>query len=202
LVAGVVTLCLVFGWWQNQEVRLGGAISTAKSLWLATALGCFFVIPWTWWRDPALGASFRRLAGVFLAGFLGRALIEAPVLVFSNAWRCWHGMAHDAIMLGWIAVAGWRLPPPADGIESAARRGLPLVGVAIVFEMLNAWLFQGVARPQEGVYFASHDARFALINRLTWMELALLWPLLVFWVLQYALSPRVKQAPAGEGAWI
>jgi len=202
-LAGVVVLCLAFGWWQNRGDRLGGPISTAKVLWLASAIGCFFVIPAVWWRDAALSAPFRRLALFFLAGFVARAMIEAPVLVLTAAWRCWHGLAHDAVMLAWLIVGGWSLPPAGNEIERCGRRGVPIVAVALVCEMVNAWLFQSVARPQDGVYFAGEDSRFVLINRLTWLELAVLWPALVLWIARYAWSPRLKSTSSGEAeAWL
>ena len=193
-----MAVCLGFGWWQNQAARTGGPISIAKMLWLGTAIGCFYVIPWVWWRDTALSAGFRRVAFVFLAGFAVRAVIEMPLLVWTTAWRCWHGLVHDALMLGWLAAGAGFLAPAAIETERSARRGLPLVGAAVVCEMVNAWLFQNVARPQDGVYFASEDSRFAVINRVTWTELALLWPALGFWILRYAWSPRIKNPPPAE----
>lgn len=202
LLVIVVVLCAGFGWWQNQAERLGGPISLAKCLWLATALGCFFVIPWALWHDRSLGAPLRRLAGWFFAGFLVRAAVEVPVLLLSGAWRCWHGLLHDAVMLGWLLVAGLRLPGHASATEAAARRVLPLLGAALIFEMLNAWLFQEVGRPQDGEYFAAPTERFHLINRLTWIEVVLLWPLLAFWIVRYAWSTNLKAPPAEPGTWI
>ena len=79
---------------------------------------------------------------------------------------------------------------------------LPLLGAALVFEMLNAWLFQEVARPQDGEYFAAPTGRFQFINRLTWIEIGLLWPLLALWIVRYASSANMKAPPEEPGTWI
>jgi hypothetical protein len=173
-------LCVGFGVWQNTHGGVGGDISPAKVLWLWMAIGCFLVIPACLWGDARLSGAARRLWGVFFLGFAVRVAIEMPMLAFSRAWRCEYGIAHDAVMLLWLGRGLFGLPR-ADRVT---RTFAVLVSLALVAEMLNAFLFSQAADPAQGVYFASKAQAFATINRITWIELAILLPLLVYgaWV--------------------
>ncbi|MGH7846164.1 MAG: hypothetical protein ACREQW_13475, partial [Candidatus Binatia bacterium] len=53
--------------------------------------------------------------------------------------------------------------------HSAARCFLVSIRVALVCEMILAWLFYRATRGQIGIYFASDDPHFAFINNLTWV---------------------------------
>jgi hypothetical protein len=174
--------CLGFGWWQNHGASIGGAISLAKILWLNLALACFFLIPAVLWRDPRAGDRTRLVYGLFLGSFLLRALIEAPMLYVWQNWRCGYGITHDLVMIVLI-IAG--ISPPRfatfpDSDASARRFGFLLL-ITLACEALNAWLFSRVADPRQGIYFASTEAGFATINRITWMEISLLYPAIVWW---------------------
>lgn len=185
LALGVLLLlCLGFGLWQNHQPRLGGAISTAKVLWLYTALSCFFVVPAVLWRDRALSPAARSLAAVYFGGYVLRALVEMPMLVWTRAWRVEHGIGHNAVMLGLALWLRTRLPA---GVEADAplRRFVLLLVAAALFESLNAALFGIYGKPQEGQYFASDDPVFVWINRITWAEVALMLPALAAWVWSY-----------------
>jgi hypothetical protein len=171
----VLGLCVGFGVWQNTLGSVGGNISPAKVLWLWMAIGCFLVIPACLWRDARLGGAGRRLWGVFFLGFAARVVIELPMLAFTRTWRCEYGIAHDAVMLLWLGY-GFVAVPREDRVT---RIFAALVSLALVAEMINAFLFSQEADPAQGVYFASEAEAFAMINRITWIELAILLPLLV-----------------------
>lgn len=173
-------LCVGFGVWQNSHGDVGGDISPAKVLWLWMAIGCFLVIPACLWRDARLSGAGRRLWGVFFLGFAARVAIELPMLAFTRAWRCEHGIAHDAVMLLWLGCGVVKVPRQ----DRVTRTFAALVSLALVAEMLNAFLFSQAADPAQGVYFASEAEAFSTIIRITWIELAILFPLLVYavWV--------------------
>lgn len=170
----VLVLCVGFGIWQNGHGVVGGSISPAKILWLALALGCFLVVPACLWLDRRRSRSGRSLWGGFLLGFGVRALIELPLLVFTRAWRCEYGIAHDALMLLWLGYGFFRVPHT----DRVTRAFAFAVSLALIAEMLNAFLFSGAANPSEGVYFASEAPAFSTINRVTWLEIAFLTPIL------------------------
>lgn len=172
----MVLLCVVFYGWQNQYGVVGGGISLAKALWLATALVSLFLIPGWLWRDGNLSRIERTRYGVFFAGYVLRAVIEMPLLLFTYEWRCWHGIAHNATMLAllWFMRRG-RNEAKFDG----------LLTLVILAESLNAWMFSKVGSPQTGIYFADASLAFARINIITWIELSILIPLLGFWLRWY-----------------
>lgn len=185
--ATLLVLCACFGWWQSGEGRVGGPMSAAKVLWLFLALTHFYLAPFWLWKDRGLSQSWQRLWGIFFAGFLLRAVIEIPMLVFTRAWRCEHGIAHDAVMLVVLVMLARKIP--ADE-HREIRPFAWLAGLALVFEALNAWMFSQVGNPEAGIYFASSDDRFRVINWITWGEVAILFPLYLRWLIQYIRSSR------------
>lgn len=175
-------LCASFGWWQNAGARAGGPISTAKVLWLFLTLTHFFLAPFWLWRDRSLPPAWRRLWAFFFAGFIIRGVIEIPLLLWTRAWRCGHGIAHDAVMLAVLIVQARKTP--ANEHEEL-RFFAWLAGLALVFEALNAWLFSRIGNPEAGIYFASSEDRFRTINLVTWGEIAILFPLFLSWLVRY-----------------
>lgn len=181
VVFTVFLLCMGFYEWQNHDGRVGGGISLAKALWLATALVNLFVIPAWLWRDAKLSLTERRRYGVFFAGFVLRAFIEMPLLLFTHQWRCWHGIAHNVIML----VLLWGMPR-----GNRIHKFDGLLTLVLLAETLNAWMFSKVGSPQIGIYFASASPTFAHINAITWIELTILIPMLVFWLKRYITTSK------------
>ncbi len=165
--------------WQNQHGSVGGGISLAKALWLVTALVSLYLIPaWLAW-DPDLSATERKRYTIFFYGFLLRAVVELPVILFTREWRCWHGILHNMVMLAllWIMRRG----------SDRSRYDVQLT-LVLLAESLNAWLFSTAGDPAAGIYFADASARFAQINMITWTELAILVPLLGMWLWNYTLD--------------
>lgn len=182
----LLALCCAFGWYQNTHATLGGEISTAKILWLFLALTFFFLVPLWLSRDSALSPQGRRVYQWFMAGYVVRALIEGPMLLFSRTWRVEYGISHNVIMLLLLIVMIRRVP--AGGEDAAARRFAPLLCLALAAESLNAWMFGQAARPETGIYFAGNDAVFQRINNITWLEICLLTPWLGLWLWTYRAS--------------
>jgi hypothetical protein len=181
----ILMLCLLFGWRQNHQAQLGGDISLAKVLWLNLALSCFFVIPAALWREEKLSRPLRLLYGLFFGSFVLRALIEAPMLYVWQNWRCAYGITHDAVMILVLIVALLPRVQPSDKMLLSARRFGWLLIVVLICEALNAWLFSRVADPLHGIYFAADSIEFLPINRITWIEVATLYPALLYWVLHH-----------------
>ena len=171
-------LCLCFWWWQNNYGKIGGQIALVKSLWLATALTHFFLIPAWLWRDEQLSPRTRKFYGFFLGGFVLRALIEMPLLLLTHSWRCGHGIFHDVLMLAVLAFA-WKLR------DRIGRLFALLLVVVLLCEGWNAWMFGQLGSPETGIYFADDSARFAFVNRVTAAELILCGSLLVVWLRSY-----------------
>jgi membrane protein YdbS with pleckstrin-like domain len=183
----LLLLCIGFGWWQSGEGRVGGPMSPAKILWLFLALVHFYLVPFWLWKDPGLSTSWRRVWGLFFLGFLIRAVLEIPMLLLTRAWRCEHGIAHDAVMLVSLIFLVRRIPR----MEKCQIRPFAwLAGVALVFEALNAWMFSKIGNPEAGIYFASNESHFRMINFITWCEIAILFPLFLWWLLKYNRSER------------
>lgn len=180
-VLTVFLLCMGFYGWQNHVDRVGGGISLAKALWLATALVNLFVIPAWLWRDAKLDLMDRHRYAMFFAGFVLRAIIEMPLLLFTHQWRCWHGIAHNAIMLIFL----WGMPR-SHRIHQFDR----LLTLVLLAETLNAWMFSKAGSPQTGIYFASASPAFARINAITWIELVIFTPMLILWLKRYAKSAK------------
>jgi hypothetical protein len=173
-----LVLCVGFGVWQNGHGVVGGSISPAKIVWLTLALGCFLVVPACLWLDRRRSQPGHRLWGGFLLGFAIRALIELPILVFTRSWRCEYGIAHDALMLLWLGYGFFRVPDT----DRVTRAFAIVVSLALIAEILNAFLFSRAANPAEGVYFAPDAPAFSTINRITWLEIGVLTPMLAFCV--------------------
>jgi hypothetical protein len=176
--------CMAFGWVQNHSDAVGGAISLPKILWLNLAIASFLVIPAFVWWDERIHGSVRLLYGWFLAGFAVRAVIELPIIYFTHAWRCAYGISHDLVMMVLVIVL-WRNARNRLRQNEATRVAgafVPLLLVVLSCEMLNAWLFSQVADPQTGIYYANTSDTFRMINVVTWLEVATLYPVLGYWL--------------------
>jgi hypothetical protein len=188
-MAGLLLLCGSFGWWQNHHGTVGGAISTAKTLWLFTALANFFLVPAWLWLDRSLSGPARRMYGAYFMGYAVRAVIEMPLLLWTHAWRVEHGILHNLMMVAVVMHLRCALPAGL-ATDAPARRFLPLLVAAAASESINAWLFGRAGSPQTGQYFANNDPIFTWINRITWMEISLLVPALIWWLAKYHHSRR------------
>lgn len=178
VVAIVLGACLLFGWWQNTYGTTGGPISLAKMLWLFFAFTFFFVLPASQAREAVLPAPERRFWQIFLGAWLLRAAVEMPLLAFTRLWRCEHGIAHTLLMLGFLLAKGPRNLPAV------------LTGLTLAFEAMNAFLFSRLGSPETGQYFASSDPVFLWINRITWLEILILAPALIWWLRRPIPSPH------------
>lgn len=173
LVAGGVTAAVyAFARKQNRGERVGGRISLPKSLWLNYTLLSWFVIPAALLRREGLSPGNRAALRAHLLSFTARGAAEMWMLYRTHSWRCAYGVGHDAIDLAMLSVmmrsSGGASREGADGI---ARRHLDSIRATLVAEMVFASLFNstvaGKTQGQDGIYFASDEPHFRLINNLT-----------------------------------
>ncbi|HYR12284.1 MAG TPA: hypothetical protein VEQ60_31140 [Longimicrobium sp.] len=170
--AGVSALVYRFARKQNRGERVGGPISLPKSLWLNYTLLSWFVIPAELLRRQGLSPGNRAALRAHLLSFTARGAAEMWMLYRTHSWRCIYGVGHDAIDLAMLSVM---MHPGRDGsregVNGVARRHLGSIRATLVAEMAFASLFNstvaGQTQGQDGIYFASDEPHFRLINNLT-----------------------------------
>ncbi len=175
---------------QNATHALGGHISLPKALWLDWTLTAFYVLPFFLWRTEALSLATKSLFGWLLLSFFLRGIGELIVIYATHDWRCIYGISHNALTLALAAFLFFRLPPNLPAVDRRSLGFLLIYIATLVFETINAWQFSLLANPANGVYFAADTPHFAFVNRLTWVELACLWPWLcwLLWTTRANLS--------------
>jgi hypothetical protein len=172
VAGGVTAAVFAFARKQNRGERVGGSISLPKSLWLNYTLLSWFVIPAALLRRQGLSPQNRAALQAHLLSFTTRGAAEMWMLYRTHSWRCAYGVGHDAIDLAMLSVmmrsgrGGSR-----EGVDGIARRHLDSIRATLVAEMVFATLFNstvaGQTQGQDGIYFASDEPRFRLINNLT-----------------------------------
>lgn len=173
LVAGGVTAAVfAFARKQNRGDRVGGPISLPKSLWLNYTLLSWFVIPATLLRREGLSPGNRAALRAHLLSFTARGAAEMWMLYRTHSWRCAYGVGHDATDLAMLSVMMRASREESrEGVDGIARRHLDSIRATLVAEMVFATLFNstvgGRTQGQDGIYFASDEPHFRLINNLT-----------------------------------
>jgi len=167
---------LAFMAMQNSTHAVGGHISLPKALWLDWTLTTFYVVPFFFWRNSALSPAIRSLFGLLLLSFFLRGIAELVVIYATHDWRCLYGISHNALTLALAATLYFLLPSKLSATDRRFLGFLLIYIATLVFETINAWQFSLLANPANGVYFAADTPHFAFVNRLTWVELACLWP--------------------------
>jgi len=182
-IFAVTAASFIFGWVQNTLHPVGGPISFVKILWLNLALLVFYVVPFWLWCDTSLEPRARSIFGWVLASFAVRAPIELCVIYFTRLWRCEYGIAHDLLTLLLLSWLTWRWRGTTESRhKNVANIFIPLLQVTLVVEMFMAWEFHKVASPAAGTYFAAPTAEFSLVNRASWIAVAVLYPALAWLV--------------------
>lgn len=167
---------LIFLLLQNSTHAVGGHISLPKALWLDWTLTTFYVVPFFFWKNPSLSPATRSLFGWLLLSFLLRGVAELVVIYATHDWRCLYGISHNALTLVLAAFLFFQVPRQLLTADRRAFGFLLIYVTTLIFESINAWQFSLLANPANGVYFAADTPHFAFVNRLTWVELACLWP--------------------------
>ena len=171
IAAGLVTLGVAaFARKQNRGGRVGGRISSAKTLWLNYTLVSWFVVPIALLCRGGLSPASKRALGAHLASFGARGAAEMWMLYRTHSWRVAYGVGHDLFDLALISVL-MRDGPPVSSADEVARGHLNAIRGTLVAEMAFATLFhravKGLTQGQDAIYFASDEAEFRRINRLT-----------------------------------
>jgi hypothetical protein len=199
VLGALAVAALAFRHGQNAGGRIGGPISWPKLLWLTYTLAAWGVVAFFFWRSPQVGRGLRRVFGLHLASFAVRALAELYLIYIAVAWIPPYGIGHDLLDIGLITWARRAAGPARLGADRVAARFLTSIRLTLCCEIVFAWLFHRAADARTGVYFASDDPYWALINRLTTAVLLLAWPdlLHVLWTGRDALFPvRSSEPPA------
>lgn len=172
VAAGVSAAVFAFTRKQNRGERVGGSISLPKSLWLNYTLLSWFVIPAALLRRQGLEPGTRAALQAHLLSFTARGAAEMWMLYRTHSWRCGYGVGHDAVDLAMLSAM--MRPGGAGsghGVEGIACRHLDSIRATLVAEMVFATLFNrtvaGKTQGQDGIYFASDEPHFRLINNLT-----------------------------------
>ena len=191
----------VFYYRQNHAGQIGGLVSLPKLLWLDYALVAWFVLPFCFWSSPRVLPALRRIYGVHFVVFAVRGIAELWLLYAAHAWIPPYGISHDIFVIAMISVLLWRArgelveaKVPDDPVNRAALRFLTSIRLALVVEIVFAWLFYEAVKGQTArVWFAdAESAVFARINVLTWAAVAVAYPDLVrtLWTAREALFPQ------------
>lgn len=188
---------LAFRHGQNAGGFIGGPISWPKLLWLAYALTTWFVVAFFFWRAPRMAPGLRRVFGLHLASFGGRAAVELYLIYGLVAWIPPYGIAHDVFHFALLTWARRGAGAVKTAVDRAASWFLVTVRIALVCEAVFAWLFHRAVDTRNGVYFASDDPLWELTNRLTLAVVLVAWPNLayVMWTGRDALFPVQETAP-------
>ncbi len=183
---------VVFYHRQNSGAQIGGGISVAKSLWLAYAIGAWFILPPILMCDQRIDRSIRRIYRWFWIAMVVRGVVELLMLYLVVHWNPWYGISHDLFCLGlivWLRTAGYDgLPRPSkkDASGSTAledRRTEPgtnrlalalssILCISLIAETCFAAMFMQTRAHEQGIYFASADPSWNYINFITWIVVA------------------------------
>jgi hypothetical protein len=200
VLASLVLAALAFRHGQNVGGRIGGPISWPKLLWLTYTLAAWFIVALAFSRSPAVSAGLRRVYALHLVSFTARGLAELYLIYVAVAWIPPYGIAHDLFAIGLITWARRAAGPAQTAADRVAARFLTSIRLTLCCEIVFAWLFHRAADARAGVYFASDDPYWQLINRLTTAVVLVAWPDLirVLWTSRDALFPiRERETPRG-----
>jgi hypothetical protein len=208
LVLALATLAAISGWFyyrQNFAGQIGGEMSIAKLLWLDYAIIAWFILPFFLWRSPLIASNLRRIYAIHLVNFSFRGVIELWMMYVTFSWMPPYGIGHDlfsiAILTGLRRSVSGKPAPVRDPANQAALSFLTSIRLTLLCEMAFAWLFYR-SRADTGLYFASADPSFALINRLTWIVVIFAYADLarILWAARKVLCLPVSDPPSeGQG---
>lgn len=164
---------VVFHETQNRFGLIGGAISFAKSAWLAEALFLWLVLPAFLLLDARMPAALR-VPFRFLLWWMGaRAVVELWLLYVTHTWSPLYGIAHDLVAMAvlWLfAMRAWRAQPRWHGETDRLMFVHTLVtGALFIPEMYYAWYmwFHFNTQGGQAVYFVPDDPRHQLTLSIT-----------------------------------
>ena len=199
LVLTIATLAVISIWFyyrQNFAGQIGGEMSIAKLLWLDYAIIAWFILPFFLWRSSLIRSSLRRIYAIHLVNFSLRGMTELWMMYVTFSWAPPYGIVHDLFSI--VMLTGLRRSVSdkhgqEDSPNQAALSFLTSIRLTLVCEMAFAWLFYRT-RSDSGLYFASSDPSFAIINQLTWIVVIFAYTDLarILWAARGALYPVVS----------
>ena len=148
-------------------------MSVAKLLWLDYTLLAWFIVPFFVWRSRLIDLPLRQIYGAHLVNFVARGVVELWMLYITISWIPPYGITHDLFSIGLITCLlryrSHQVRELDNSENSAALRFLLSIRVGLACEITLAWLFYRATEGRIGIYFASDDPHFAVINNLTWV---------------------------------
>ncbi len=178
----LAAIALLFYRHQNMSAGVGGPISLPKILWLAFAVGTWFVVPPFLWRDRRLNRPTRQLFGYFWIAMMVRGVLEIILIYFFHHWTPWYGIAHDLFCVLLILALRRRVPssgPEATNESHRARRFSSSIVVALLAETAFAAMFLQAQVHHEAIYFVSSASSWGYVNLTTIAVLMFLYPDLI-----------------------
>lgn len=169
--AVVASLAVAFAMRQNAGA-MGGAMSTAKVLWLLYAVLMWFFIAPIVAADPEVAPGLRRVLAVFAVCMWVRGVAELLLLYVFHAWQPPIGVAHDLLCIAILGTGLVLTRGPHVGTDLWVRALIAVLLASLCVEVLHASMFhaavEGRTTGEDGLWFADEvDPRFRVINLLT-----------------------------------
>ena len=195
-LGALALVAIVFFQRQNAGLQPGGEISLPKMLWLAYAIGAWFVVPPFLAWDARLGQGSRRVFRVFWISMLVRGLVELGCMYGLGWWHPLAGIAHDLFSIGLLLALRRRAGAPRSLRELRARRFSGSLVFGLLAETTFAVMFLQSGVHASGTWFAAGDASWTLANGLTWLVLAVVLPDLGYALRGLWHAREVRETPA------
>lgn len=160
---------------QNVNKAIGGEVSVQKALWLAYAVGSWFLVPFIFVFSD-MHPIFMPIFLFHLASWWIRAPIELVMIYKTFNWTPIYGISHDLFHGAVILFLYFKMWPQtwdaslSNPMSTLATLYLAVTLFALVMEVIFAYLFRRTRGTGEGahlIYFASTDPIYNLINRIT-----------------------------------
>ena len=184
-------VALIFFWRQNAGLQVGGGISVPKMLWLAYAVGAWFVVPFFLWRDHRLDPSVRRIFGIFWVVMMTRGVIELVCLYGFHHWHPGYGIGHDLFSIGLLLGLRHR-SREVSAIDCRALGFRVTLLVGLLVESAFAGMFVQTGAHQKAIYFVSTEGAWGFLNVLTMLVIMFAYPdlLRTLWGLYFPGTTR------------
>lgn len=176
------------------SAKMGGALSTAKALWLLFALYFWFIFCPTLGLSERCPSPWRECLLLFSANIWLRGVIELYMLYITKSWRPRYGITHDLFSLALIPFPLWGVelaPSVASSWGLISALTVLVLWLSMVLETLYAVWFnqivEGKTTGDEGIWFADAESpQFKRVNRFTalnnlWLYVCLIVGLIAAW---------------------
>jgi len=179
MVALLSLAAVWFYWRQNASGAAGGGISVAKVMWLAYALGAWFMTPAILAADTRLHRSLRTLFGVFWLWMMARGVAELFCMYVAAHWHPAYGVTHDVLTMAMLVVLQIYLLRKHRGSftlrDRVAAGFVSTLLVGLLAETAFALMFVQSPAYKDGLFFVSAAAGWLVVNAATWVTVVVLY---------------------------